>query len=387
MLNNVSAGAPNIPELNSGLQLIVEMYRGNASRKKAKTFMALPTLRKIFDEHKRFGSDKWTSYFETYDNHFNRYRDKAIALLEIGIQNGGSLEIWGKYFPKATRILGCDIEEKCRDLTFEDPRIEVFVGDANSPSIYDSLIKDTPSFDIIVDDGSHIVEDIIRSFAMYFPKLKPGGVYVIEDLHTSYWPQWGGGTDLTLSSMGFLKLLADVPNKEFWRDGRPDFNLLEPFAKRYNVDIDDADLNIDEISFSNSVCVIRKGEDGFENRRHITGTEFRVQDCNWLLPLSGTRELVEQLNVSGRRPESTDMQREFVTVLPEVLKNRAELANLREQLAASQHHAENLQQALERKEQALANVESRLSAVYASTSWRMTKPIRAGVALLRGGKR
>lgn len=345
--------------------------------------MSLPTLRRIFDEHKRFGSDKWTSYFETYENHFSRCRKQPITLLEIGIQNGGSLEIWGKFFPNATRILGCDIEEKCRDLRFEDLRIEVFVGDANSPAIYDRLITDTPSFDIIVDDGSHVVEDVIRSFALYFPKVKPGGVYAIEDLHTSYWPQYGGGTDLTLSSMGFLKLLADVANREFWRDDRKDFNLLEPFAKRYGVTLNDADLYIDEISFSNSACIIKKGKGGFENRRHITGTEFPVQDCNWLLPLSGTRELVEQLNVSGRRPQSTEMQYEFVTTLPDVLANKAEIVILREQIAILEERLADSEQRTETTQQALANAQSQISALHSSTSWRLTKPIRVLVDFLK----
>ncbi|MFW8646004.1 class I SAM-dependent methyltransferase [Rhizobium beringeri] len=295
--------------------------------------MTVPTLRSIFDAHKRFGSDKWTSYFDTYDEHFGSYRDKAISLLEIGVLNGGSLEIWGKYFPNATSLLGCDIDEKCRALSFEDPRIAVFVGDANSEATHQEIVKNTAAFDIIIDDGSHVVEDVLRSFSLYFPKLKSGGLYVIEDLHTSYWPKWGGGTDLTLSSMGFLKLLADVVNKEFWRDDRAQFNLLEPFATRYGLAVDDATLAIDEISFSNSVCVIRKGKDGFENRRHVTGTEFRVQDYNWLIPLSGTRELVEQLDVSGRRVQATEMQREFAAILPKALEIEAEAAQLRKRLA------------------------------------------------------
>jgi SAM-dependent methyltransferase len=375
---------------------------------KGNNFMTLPTLRKIFDEHQRLGSDKWTSYFETYDRHFTRYRNDAITLLEIGVQNGGSLEIWSKYFPKAARILGCDIEEKCRALTFEDPRIEAFIGDANSPPIYERLTKDTPNFDIIIDDGSHHVDDVVRSFALYFPTLKPGGVYVIEDLHTSYWPQYGGGTDLTLSSMGFLKLLADLTNKEFWREDK-DFNFLEAYAERYSASLHDHDINIDEISFRNSICVIRKGDGTFKNRRHISGSIFQVADHSEIKKLSGTQDLVDLLDVAARLAQSTELQKEFVTTIPLALANKAEIDELkrevirvrelalehaqqialahrstinelRERLATAEIEA---QRGLSDAHQRLADAQSDIAALRASTSWRFTSPLRAVSGLWR----
>ncbi|MGZ2403891.1 class I SAM-dependent methyltransferase [Rhizobium ruizarguesonis] len=331
--------------------------------------MTLPSLRSIFDAHKRLGSDKWTSYFEAYDTHFSRYRDKPVSLLEIGVQNGGSLEIWGKYFPKAERLIGCDIDEKCRALTFDDRRINVFVGDANAEETYEAIIADTPEFDIIVDDGSHIVEDVLRSFALYFPKLKAGGVYVVEDMHTSYWYGFGGGTDFTLSSMGFLKLLADLTNQAFWRDRNVEFNLLEPFAARYGLALDADAFAIEEVSFSDSVCIIRKGDKSFENRRHITGTEFRVVDLSSSLPLSGSHDLAGEVFPSDFLTRATEMQQEFTNILPKAIEIQAEADRLHDQLAATQAE-------LERSKQ-------ENTAIRESRSWRLTAPLRRISTALR----
>jgi hypothetical protein len=63
---------------------------------------------------------------------FSVYRDQQIRLLEIGVQNGGPLEIWAKYFLKAEKIVGCDIDQNCGRLQFADPRIKIVIGDVNS---------------------------------------------------------------------------------------------------------------------------------------------------------------------------------------------------------------------------------------------------------------
>ncbi|MGY5810829.1 class I SAM-dependent methyltransferase [Rhizobium sp. LEGMi198b] len=374
--------------------------------------MALPTLRRIFAEHQHFGSDKWTSYFGAYETHFARYRVKPITLLEIGVQNGGSLEIWAKYFPKAKRILGCDIDEKCRQLTYDDPRIGVFVGNANSADTFEALIKDTPKFDIIIDDGSHFVEDVIRSFALYFPTLNEGGTYVVEDLHTSYWAPYGGGSDLTLSSMGLLKLLIDLASKGFWRNDDDDFNFLDAYAERYGVALHDQDINIEEICFSDSICVIRKGEATFHNRRHITGNEFHVVDYSEEKNLSGTQELVDRLDVNARLVQSTEIQREFVTTAPVALANKVELdrlekslAEFHRELAAARQETEHFKrefaatrQVIERFKRELAAsreetehfkqvFQDETAAIYASTSWRLTAPIRITARLFRKMRR
>jgi len=350
--------------------------------------MQLPTLREIFEAHDRLGSDKWTTYFGAYDDHFARFRERPITLLEIGIQNGGSLEIWAKYFANATRIVGCDIDEKCRDLTFEDPRISVVIGDANSANSYQAVTSDVAAFDIVVDDGSHLVSDVIQSFALYFPKVKPGGVYVIEDLHTSYWEGFGGGSDLDLSSMGFLKLLADVVNKEFWRDDRVGFNLLQNYASRYDVAVNDAGLEIDEVAFGNSVCIIRKKVlDGEENRRHITGNVFKVLDYTEVKPLSGSKELLNSLHITRNLMPATARQAEFVQLSATTLENVRRIEQLdaelrtvstsaNEALTQAQQEIASANDALASVNDALAHARQEIASLKNSYSWRLTAPLR-----------
>ncbi|OZH55785.1 methyltransferase, partial [Hydrocoleum sp. CS-953] len=131
----------------------------------------------MYSQHTGKVSDKWSSYLLVYERILKSYRNQKVRLLEIGVQNGGSLEIWAKYFSNAKLIVGCDINPKCANLSYEDPRIHVFVGDATRDRIKSNLVELSKSFDIIIDDGSHYSSDIIKSFATYFPLLRCGGVY------------------------------------------------------------------------------------------------------------------------------------------------------------------------------------------------------------------
>jgi len=178
--------------------------------------MRINTLRNLYEQHEGKVSDKWALYLSEYDALFQSYRDKELAILEIGIQNGGSLEIYAKYFPTARRIVGCDIDQACRTLTFEDPRIAVVVGDANSAEAEQEILSLAPEYDLIIDDGSHRSGDIVRSYSRYFRHLKPGGHYIVEDLHCSYWSEFEGGLFYPYSSMSFFKRLSDVLSHEHW---------------------------------------------------------------------------------------------------------------------------------------------------------------------------
>jgi len=129
-------------------------------------------------------SDKWSSYLDFYDDRFLYLQDSKINILEIGVQNGGSLETWAQYFWNAEKIYGIDVDPKCADLKFEDERIEVIVGDSKTTQI-DS------TFDVIIDDGSHLASDIIENWNRWWPKLNDGGVYIVEDFHTMWMPGYG----------------------------------------------------------------------------------------------------------------------------------------------------------------------------------------------------
>lgn len=182
-----------------------------------------PILGAITQRHKdlselaaRFGSDKWGGRWYTphYERHFERYRDLPVKLLEIGIggydaidAGGESLRMWKHYFRRGL-IYGMDIFEKTG---VEESRVRVIKGDQGDEAFLDSLGREAGPFDIIIDDGSHMSHHVLASFNALFPHVKPGGVYVIEDLATAYWPAWGGATDpaAQYKSIELIKDLVD----------------------------------------------------------------------------------------------------------------------------------------------------------------------------------
>ena len=232
------------------------------------------TLEELYSQHTGKVSDKWSSYLFVYDQILKSYRNMNVRLLEIGVQNGGSLEIWSKYFSNPKIIVGCDINPKCAKLTYENSRIHVLVGDANSDEVKSNVIELSKSFDIIIDDGSHTCSDIVKSFAKYFHLLEYGGIYIVEDLHSSYWKEYEGGLFYPFSSVTFFKYLIDIINYEHWGIAKEPTDLLNKLCKKYSCTIDPIDLeSIHSITFFNSLCVIIKckPEHNSLGKRYLVG--------------------------------------------------------------------------------------------------------------------
>lgn len=201
-------------------------------------------------------------------------------MLEIGVQNGGSLELWSKYFKSGKKFVGCDCNEKLLNLSFKDPRIDIVVGDVNTLVIKNKIHKCSNSYDLIIDDGSHISSDIIKSFILYFPMLMDEGIYIIEDLHCSYWQEYEGGLFYPLSSVEFLKKLIDLINYEHWGVDKKITDHLESFTSLYGIEIKDDILEqIHSIEFINSLCVIKKKDKKFNklSKRFIVGNDMQVE--------------------------------------------------------------------------------------------------------------
>ena len=154
-----------------------------------------------------FGTDKssrvhhFTKHYEVY---FELLRELPLKILEIGVQSGASLRMWKQYFPKA-QIVGIDYYNV--DVMEED-RIKVIRGQQNDPKVMEEALLHGP-FDIIIDDGSHQNPDIMASFEYLFPRMKPGGIYVIEDTTCTYWDKTHNvGENTTMAKM--KQLLDDV---------------------------------------------------------------------------------------------------------------------------------------------------------------------------------
>jgi len=225
-------------------------------------------------------SDKWASYLPYYDQLFNPLRHLKISLLEIGVQNGGSLDTWSEYFESGQRFIGCDIDKNCARLQYNDPRISIVVGDANGAPAFQEINNFCNEFDIIIDDGSHTSIDILNSFINYFPLIKPGGIYVVEDTHTLYSGKFGGGILNEYSAYAFFKKIIDVTNYQFWRDDLAIKSLFSTFFPDGNTPGFIAEGWIESIEFRNSVItVIKSQQPGHEKlgERVVVGDTAQVQ--------------------------------------------------------------------------------------------------------------
>ena len=168
-----------------------------------------------------FGTDKAGRhhYTQHYEQHLQHLRREAFTLLEIGIggyrrkgKGGASLRMWKHYFPRAS-IVGLDLQDKS---FVEAKRIRVYQGSQTDEEVLRRIVSDSGGVKVVVDDGSHRPEHIRESFRILFPLIDDDGVYIIEDTQTSYWPSWGGSTDLhdPHTTMALVKDLLDGLNHE-----------------------------------------------------------------------------------------------------------------------------------------------------------------------------
>jgi len=238
----------------------------------------MQSLKDLYQNHTGKVSDKWTVYLNEYEDKLRKYQKLPIKFFEIGVLNGGSLEIFSKYFSNAQLILGCDIDLKCKGLHFSESNIKLVVGDVNNEKIKNQITKYS-KFDVILDDGSHNSDDVIKTFCNYFNHLKNGGIYIIEDMHCSYWREHKGGLFFPISSINFLKKLVDIINHEHWGIEKKRAWLLKGFVENYKIDIGGIELDqINSIEFINSLCFIKKkpSKENKLGKRVVVGEEATV---------------------------------------------------------------------------------------------------------------
>jgi hypothetical protein len=172
-------------------------------------------LEAYFKQNTKRVIDKWHHYFEVYDNHFSKYRGKEIVLLEIGTFQGGSLQMWKHYFGDKAKIYGMDINPDCKQV--EEENVKIFIGSQSDRGFLREVLKQIPPIDILIDDGGHTMEQQIVSFEELFDHIKPDGTYLCEDLHTSYWDDYGGGYKLPGNFIEYSKELIDKLNAWHYR--------------------------------------------------------------------------------------------------------------------------------------------------------------------------
>ncbi|AVH55789.1 MULTISPECIES: class I SAM-dependent methyltransferase [Streptomyces] len=185
------------------------------------------------------GSDKWGGvhwYTRHYERHFRALRDEPVKVLEIGVGGyddesfgGGSLLMWQRYFRRGL-VYGLDLYRKPETL---GPRVRTVQGDQNDPEFLASLAAELGPFDIVIDDGSHVNGHVRTSFEALFPQVREGGLYVVEDIQTSYWPGYGGSTLGTQDAGTSLGLMASLVDLLHHREYRSDDSAQLPYAAHH----------------------------------------------------------------------------------------------------------------------------------------------------------
>jgi len=182
--------------------------------------------------------DKWIHYFEIYERHLEKYRNTSVNVLEIGVQCGGSLQMWKKYFGTNSKIVGIDIDENCK---FTEEQINVEIGDQSDTTFLEKILSEYGQFDVIIDDGSHVQSDVLNSFFFLYPTLKRGGTYIIEDTHTAYFKSYQGGISSDKNCISIFSNFVHDVNVDCVR---------EPFNPTLK--------DLKSLSFYNSVVVFEK---------------------------------------------------------------------------------------------------------------------------------
>lgn len=204
---------------------------------------------------KKNNCDKFTHQYHTvYEKYLSKNKNKKLNIFEIGVADGSSLKSWSAFFKKSN-IIGIDIKKiNLKKRGIDKKNIKVYEGSQTDKKILSNIISKYKNFDIIIDDGSHYPNDVIKTFEILFPFLKINGLYFIEDLQTSYNHFFKGNAfDLKYSSthMNFFKNITDSLNYK---------EIANPFYAKNKYD-----GLISEVSFYNNMVVLKKGINEIES--------------------------------------------------------------------------------------------------------------------------
>ena len=164
-------------------------------------------IKELFYKSKKH-SRKWEKYFDVYEDLFKKYKNKDIKFVEIGVQNGGSLEIWKNYFSKNSKIIGIDLNPECKK--FEKDNIKIFIGNQSDSSFWKNFFDEVGKVDVILDDGGHTNLDQIITSVNVIDKINDDGMLVVEDTITSYVQEYNSNKNF--SFINFSKKTIDDIN-------------------------------------------------------------------------------------------------------------------------------------------------------------------------------
>ena len=224
-------------------------------------------LKSKFQELKD-SSTKWEKYFSVYEKIFNKYKNKDITFVEIGILNGGSLNLWKNYFGKNSKIIGIDINPECKKFENIKENIQVYIGNQSDVNFWKNFFQEQGKIDVLLDDGGHTNLDQIVTIIETVENIKDGGLIVIEDTHTSYIDDYNSSNKF--SFINFSKKIIDNVNS----------NINLNLGLKFKYDLKDFIYSIE--FFESMVCFNIDKSKTYKNQKVFNkGIDHNIQDLTW----------------------------------------------------------------------------------------------------------
>jgi len=212
---------------------------------------------------------KVAHYFPIYERHFSKFKNQSVVFWEIGVYKGGSLQMWKRYFGPFAKIVGIDINHEC--LRHEESQISICIGDQSDTVFLQGIIDMHGSPDIVLDDGSHMMEHINTTFDFLYDKLSKNGVYMVEDLCTAYWDSYGGGLKREGTFIERCKDLLDSLNARHVKDNNDSTPMCQFANKTFSM------------CFYDSVVVFEKTEWNNDTYQSLTIPDICTEKKDLLL--------------------------------------------------------------------------------------------------------
>jgi hypothetical protein len=293
--------------------------------------------------------DKWIHYFPIYTRHLTPYAGREVSVLEIGVYRGGSMRMWSHFFGPKARLVGVDIDPVA--IISAGDRYSVVIADQADPEAMRNLAEKQGPFDVIIDDGGHSMVQQITSIETLFPMLNDGGIYLVEDCHTSYWDEYDGGRGREGTFMEWVKTRLDAVNGYHQEDA------VDPVWTR----------QVAGIHVYDSFVVLDKKTRFAPFAEQTGGAEFVFSSR---LHSSIASELVATRQAAlDERDQATKGYAELDALRDEVRITRGELRTLMPELASVETELEDTRgQLLESWDQ--------VREMRKTLSWRVTAPLR-----------
>lgn len=291
---------------------------------------------------------KWIHYFEIYDRHFARFRGTDVCIVEIGIYHGGSLQMWRNYFGANAKIIGIDIDPRCKDL--EEEGIEIIIGNQEDREFLRSLKEKIPHIDILLDDGGHTMNQQIVTFEELFSHVDQNGVYLCEDLHTSYWGEYEGGFRKPSSFVEYSKDLIDSLNAWHSRDSES-FPINHFTRSAYSM------------SFYGSVLVIEKQAMSPPCDRMIGDPSFDSDEMIQIMQKIEVGQPLQSELYAGSKDwqgRYAELNSRFFQIFEEHQKLHHYVRDLQKALEQTQQHYQQAQQAYQQTQQEHQHIQQQL---------------------------